>query len=191
MQEAKLTQIELIAGKFGEIMELLGLDLNDESLSKTPMRVAKMYVNELFKGLDSANMPPISTFPNDEGYATMLVEKNIRIVSVCEHHFVPIIGHCHIAYIPGSRVIGLSKFHRIVDFFGSKPQLQERLIQQIGTFLVEILDTEDVAVVVDAVHHCCNIRGVKDFNSSTVTSFISGKFTEPTVKQEFLTFIKM
>jgi GTP cyclohydrolase I len=185
-------QEELIAAHFHEIMEILGLDVNnDESLSGTPGRVARMYVRELFKGLRGDTMPVITTFPNDEGYETMLIEKNIRLVSVCEHHFVPIIGKCHIAYIPGDRVLGLSKFHRIVDWFSSKPQLQERLTQEIGSHLEKVLETEDVAVIIDAVHHCCGIRGVRDINSSTVTSFIKGRFLEPVVRTELLDLIKM
>jgi GTP cyclohydrolase I len=184
--------IDQIAEKFGDIMRLLGLNLENESLNKTPHRVAKMFYNELFKGLRADTRPVVTTFPNDEQYDTMLIEKNIRLVSVCEHHFVPIVGVCHIAYIPGDRIVGLSKFHRVVDWLSSKPQVQERLTQEIGNYFKSVLETDDVAVVIDAVHYCCNIRGVRDLNSSTITSFVSGKFREEeSVKNEFLKFIKL
>lgn len=182
---------ELISSKFAEIMIELGLDLNDPSLKGTPDRVAKMYINEFCSGLDLDNEPKITVFPNDKKYDQMLVEKNITIYSMCEHHFVPIIGKCHIAYIPGGKLIGLSKLIRVATFFARKPQLQERLTQEIADYLKEKLDTNDVAVIIDADHYCCRIRGVQDPTSSTVTTHLGGRFRMPEVRKELFDTIKL
>ena len=180
-----------IATHFRAIMEELGLDLKDESLKGTPDRVAKMYVNEFCSGLDPKNEPRIAVFPNDKKYNQMLVEKNIVLHSMCEHHFVPIVGKCHIAYIPGSTLIGLSKLIRVANYFARRPQLQERLTQDIADFLKEKLDTEDVAVIIDADHFCCRIRGVRDASSSTVTTHLGGRFMLPEVRRELFDSIKL
>ncbi len=167
---------EQIALRFAEIMDLLGLDLTDDSLKGTPKRVAKMYVEEIFSGLDPKNKPKIALFENKYQYNQMLVEKNITFYSNCEHHFVPIIGKAHVAYISSGKVIGLSKLNRIVQYYAKRPQVQERLTNQIGTDLQEILGTEDVAVIIDAKHLCVSSRGVKDDTSSTVSVFYGGQF---------------
>lgn len=182
-------KMEQIEEKFRDIMNILGLDLSDDSLSGTPHRVAKMYVQEIFSGLNPANKPDIKLFDNKYQYNQMLVEKNITFYSNCEHHFVPIIGKAHVAYISGGKVIGLSKLNRIVDYFARRPQVQERLTMQIAEELKRVLETEDVAIVIDAVHLCVSSRGVKDSNSSTVTCYYGGKFEEESVKQEFLRYI--
>lgn len=183
-------KIELIEKKFKDIMEILGLDLTDESLKDTPHRVAKMYVKETFGGLNPANKPKPTLFENKFNYNEMLVEKNITLYSYCEHHFVPIIGKAHIAYISSGNVIGLSKLNRIVQYYAKRPQVQERLTVQIAAELKEILRTEDVAVVIEADHLCVASRGVNDTASSTVTSSFSGKFLNADVKREFLQHIK-
>ena len=180
---------EIIAEHFRAIMETLGLDLDDDSLMGTPYRVAKMYVEEIFHGLDPNNKPKIALFENKYQYNEMLVEKNITFYSNCEHHFVPIIGKAHIAYISSGKVIGLSKINRIVDYFARRPQVQERLTNQIGNELKDILGTEDVAVVIDAKHLCVSSRGIKDDTSSTTTSFYSGKFKSSSVKKEFQNYL--
>ena len=185
--EEKMKTIEY---HFEKIMEALGLDLTDDSLSGTPKRVAKMYINELFKGLDPRNKPSMSTFENKYNYNQMLVEKNITIYSNCEHHFLPIVGKAHVAYIPNGKVIGLSKINRIVDYYSRRPQVQERLALQVLNELKESLGTEDVAVYVDAEHLCVSSRGVQDQTSSTVTVEYSGKFKEEDTKKEFLTYIQ-
>jgi GTP cyclohydrolase I len=182
-------KIKIIAGHFKEIMETLGLDLNDDSLMGTPNRVAKMYVQEIFRGLNPANKPGIALFENKYKYNQMLVEKNITLYSNCEHHFVPIIGKAHVAYISSGKVIGLSKLNRIVQYFAQRPQVQERLTMQISNELKSILGTEDIAVVIDAVHLCVSSRGIKDVNSSTVTAEYSGKFLDKDIKNEFLKYI--
>merc|ERR1712085_78877 len=169
-------KIELIERRFTEIMEILGLDLTDDSLKGTPKRVAKMYVKEIFSGLDPANKPKIALFDNKYQYNQMLVEKNITFYSNCEHHFVPIIGKAHIAYISSGKVIGLSKLNRIVHYFALRPQVQERLTNQIAEELKGILGTEDVAVIIDAKHLCVSSRGIKDDTSATVTAFYGGAF---------------
>jgi GTP cyclohydrolase IA len=179
-------KIEIIEKHFKEIMLTLGLDLLDESLRGTPNRVAKMYVKELFSGLNPENEPAMTLFTNDYHYNEMLVEKNIQFYSNCEHHFVPIIGKVHIAYISSGKVIGLSKLHRIVNYFARRPQVQERLTMQIGNALKTALMTEDVAVLVDADHQCVSSRGVKDQTSSTITSFYGGVFKNEEKKGEFL-----
>ncbi|MEZ4799582.1 MAG: GTP cyclohydrolase I FolE [Flavobacteriales bacterium] len=182
-------KIEIISEKFRDIMETLGLDLNDDSLSGTPHRVAKMYVKEIFKGLDPKNKPDVKLFDNKYQYKEMLVEKNITFYSNCEHHFVPIIGKAHVAYISSGKVIGLSKLNRIVHYFAQRPQVQERLTVQIANELKKILDTEDVAVIIDAEHLCVSSRGVQDISSSTTTSSYSGKFLNPNTKDELLKYI--
>jgi len=183
------TKISKIALYFEEIMDTLGLDLNDDSLKGTPQRVAKMFVNEIFSGLDPKNKPEVTLFDNKFQYNQMLVEKDIKVHSYCEHHFVPITGKAHVAYISNGKVIGLSKINRIVDYFARRPQVQERLTEQIAEDLKKILKTEDVAVVIEADHMCVVMRGVKDQESSTTTSSFHGKFLEKDYKNEFLTYV--
>ncbi len=185
--EAKM---QLISYHFKEIMLILGLDLSDDSLQGTPDRVAKMYVQELFSGLNPVNKPDVTLFENKYRYNEMLMEKNITVYSCCEHHFVPIIGKAHVAYYSSDKVIGLSKINRIVQYYCKRPQVQERLTEQIATALKEALQTEDVAVVIDAAHLCVASRGVNDVNSTTITSHYSGKFTKEDTKREFLSYIK-
>lgn len=182
-------KIEQIAQHFGQIMDILGLDRTDDSLSGTPKRVAKMYVQEIFSGLNPANFPDVKLFENKYQYNQMLVEKNILFYSNCEHHFVPIIGKAHVAYISGGKVIGLSKINRLVQHFAKRPQVQERLTMQITKALQEALKTQDVAVVIDATHLCVSSRGVKDVNSSTVTANFCGQFENESTKNEFLKYI--
>lgn len=182
-------KINLIEDKFRDIMEIMGLDLTDDSLSGTPKRVAKMYIKEIFSGLNPANKPKIALFDNKYKYNEMLVEKDITFYSNCEHHFVPIIGKAHVAYISNGQVIGLSKINRIVEYYAKRPQVQERLTVQIANELKEILGTEDVAVVIDAEHLCVSSRGIKDVNSSTVTAQFHGKFKEEVTRTEFLGYI--
>ncbi|WP_426429985.1 GTP cyclohydrolase I FolE [Winogradskyella sp. HB-48] len=164
---------------FSEIMDVLGLDLNDDSLSGTPDRVAKMYVEEIFSGLDPKNKPKVALFDNKYQYNQMLVEKDITFYSNCEHHFVPIIGKAHVAYKSSGKVIGLSKLNRIVQYYAKRPQVQERLTQQIANELKTVLETDDVAVIIDAKHLCVSSRGVKDDTSSTVTTYYGGEFNSP------------
>lgn len=183
-------KIELIQKHFKEIMHILGLDLTDDSLKGTPNRVAKMYVKEIFSGLNPANKPSIRLFENKYKYNEMLVEKDITLYSYCEHHFVPIIGKAHVAYISNGKVIGLSKINRLVEHFSKRPQVQERLTVQIAEALKEALQTEDVAIVIDAAHLCVSSRGVKDTASTTITAHYSGKFAEDQTKNEFLAFIQ-
>ena len=170
--EEKKDKIESL---FSEIMDVMGLDLTDDSLKGTPKRVAKMYIEEIFSGLNPVNKPKIALFDNKYQYNQMLVEKNITFYSNCEHHFVPIIGKAHVAYISSGKVIGLSKLNRIVQYYAKRPQVQERLTNQIAEELKEILQTEDVAVIIDAKHLCVSSRGIKDETSSTVTSYFGGK----------------
>jgi GTP cyclohydrolase I len=184
-------KIELIQQHFKEIMHILGLDLTDDSLKGTPHRVAKMYVKEAFSGLNPSNKPGIKLFENKYQYNEMLVEKNITLFSYCEHHFVPIIGKVHVAYISNGQVIGLSKINRLVEYYAKRPQVQERLTNQIAEGIKEALQSDDVAVVVDAVHLCVASRGVKDTNSSTVTVSYSGKFSEEKLKAEFFSLINI
>ncbi len=185
------TKIELIEDRFREIMDILGLDLNDDSLSGTPHRVAKMYVKEIFSGLNPANKPDIKLFENKYRYKEMLVEKDITFYSNCEHHFVPIMGKAHVAYISNGKVIGLSKLNRIVQHFAKRPQVQERLTMQIANELKSVLQTEDVAVLIDAAHLCVSSRGVQDINSRTVTAEYSGKFRNEFTRNEFLKYIEL
>lgn len=183
-------KMSLIEDKFRDIMEIMGLDLTDDSLSGTPRRVAKMYIKEIFSGLNPANKPRVALFENKYQYNEMLVEKDITFYSNCEHHFVPIIGKAHVAYISSGKVIGLSKINRIVNYYAKRPQVQERLTVQIANDLKEMLETEDIAVVIDAEHLCVSSRGIKDVNSSTVTAQFSGKFKEEATRNEFLSYIQ-
>ena len=182
-------KIEIIADRFREIMGVPGLDLTDDSLNGTPNRVAKMYVKEIFAGLNPENKPDLTLFENKYRYNEMVVEKNITLYSNCEHHFVPIIGKVHVAYISSGKVIGLSKLNRIVHYFAQRPQVQERLTVQIANELKSVLQTEDVAVVVDAVHLRVSSRGVKDTGSSTVTANYGGAFLDAGKKEEFLKYL--
>lgn len=184
-----LEKIDKIAYHFEEIMSTLGLDLQDDSLKDTPLRVAKMYVQEIFSGLNPKNFPKINLFDNKYGYSNMLVEKDITLYSNCEHHFVPIIGKAHIAYIPKNKVIGLSKINRLVQHFAQRPQVQERLTMQIGEALKDLLQLDDVAVVIEADHLCVASRGIRDTKSSTTTAYFSGKFENENIKQEFLLYL--
>lgn len=182
-------KIEKIEGHFREIMTILGLDLTDDSLSGTPRRVAKMYVKEVFSGLNPKNRPHARLFDNKYNYDQMLVEKDITFYSHCEHHFVPIYGKAHVAYFSSGKVIGLSKINRIVQYYAKRPQVQERLTVQIGKEIERALNTGDVGVVVDANHMCVASRGVGDTNSKTGTAYFSGKFKDENIKREFLNYI--
>ncbi|WP_223033059.1 GTP cyclohydrolase I FolE [Hanstruepera marina] len=184
-------KIDIIKDDVRHIMETLGLDLTDDSLNGTPNRVAKMFVKELFGGLDPKRKPNASTFENKYKYGEMLVEKNITVYSTCEHHLLPIVGKAHVAYISNGTVVGLSKMNRIVDYYAKRPQVQERLTIQIVKELQDVLQTEDVACVIDAKHLCVNSRGIRDTESSTVTSEFGGKFKEKETRREFLDYIKL
>jgi GTP cyclohydrolase I len=185
------TKMDLIEDHFREIMTILGLDLTDDSLQGTPRRVAKMYVKETFSGLDPKNKPEIKLFENRYQYNQMLVEKDITFYSQCEHHFVPIIGVAHVAYISSGKVVGLSKLNRVVQYYANRPQVQERMTRQIAEELKKSLDTEDVAVVLAADHLCVASRGIKDTNSRTITADYSGKFEDPKVREEFLKYLEL
>jgi GTP cyclohydrolase I len=184
-------KIDIIKDDVKHILETLGLDLNDDSLKGTPNRVAKMFVNEIFGGLNPNTKPKASTFDNKYKYGEMLVEKNITVYSTCEHHLLPIVGRAHVAYISNGTVVGLSKMNRIVDYFAKRPQVQERLTIQIVKELQDVLNTKDVACVIDAKHLCVNSRGIRDIESSTVTSEFGGKFKEKDTRREFLDYIKL
>lgn len=184
-------KIERITKDVRNIMETLGLDLTDDSLQGTPARVAKMFVNEIFSGLLPENKPKASTFSNHYKYGEMLVEKNITVYSTCEHHLLPIVGRAHVAYISSGTVIGLSKMNRIVEYYAKRPQVQERMTIQIVRELQNALQTQDVACVIDAKHLCVNSRGISDIESSTVTSEFGGSFQEKSVREEFLSYIRM
>lgn len=181
----------LIESKFRDIMDILGLDLNDDSLNGTPHRVAKMFVKEIFSGLNPEHKPKISVFENKFKYGEMLVEKNINLNSTCEHHFLPIVGKAHVAYISSGQVIGLSKINRVVDYFARRPQVQERLTVQIANELKRILKTEDVAVVIDAKHLCVSSRGIQDEGSSTITAEYGGVFKDQSRREEFLKYLSL
>jgi GTP cyclohydrolase I len=183
-------KIKLIQKHFTEIMHLLGLDLKDDSLSGTPHRVAKMYVKEVFAGLNPANIPNLKLFENKYQYKEMLIEKNITLYSYCEHHFVPIIGKVHVAYISNGQVIGLSKINRLVQYYAKRPQVQERLTNQIANGLKEALKSDDVAVVIEAAHLCVASRGIKDTGSNTITAKFSGRFEDEKTKATFISLIK-
>ncbi|QMW06603.1 GTP cyclohydrolase I FolE [Spirosoma foliorum] len=182
-------KIDLIEEHFREIMNILGLDLTDDSLKGSPRRVAKMYVKEIFSGLNPANKPASTLFDNKFQYNEMLLEKDITVQTYCEHHFVPIIGRAHVAYISSGKVIGLSKLNRIVEYFCKRPQVQERLTVQIANELKRVLETEDVAVIIDAKHLCVSTRGIRDLNSTTITSSYSGKFEQEATRQELLRYV--
>jgi GTP cyclohydrolase IA len=184
-------KIDQIEAHFRQIMHILGLDLSDDSLQGSPRRVAKMYVQEIFSGLNPLNKPSAKLFDNKYQYKQMLVEKNITFYSHCEHHFVPIFGQAHVAYISSGKVIGLSKLNRIVQYYARRPQVQERLTVQIAEELKQVLDTEDVAVVLDAKHLCVSSRGIQDVNSTTVTSSYSGKFQEEATRMEFIKYLQL
>ncbi|MFT4522470.1 MAG: GTP cyclohydrolase I [Bacteroidia bacterium] len=182
-------KMDIIEKHFTGILDALGMDLTDDSISKTPRRVAKMYVTEIFSGLNPDNKPSVTLFENKYKYSQMLVEKDIAVFSTCEHHFVPIYGKAHVAYISNGEVIGLSKINRIVKYFCKRPQVQERLTRQIAHELRTTLKTNDVAVVIDASHMCVAARGVEDVNSSTVTADLSGAFQNEATRMEFLRYI--
>ena len=185
-------KIELIEKDFAHIMHVLGLDLNDDSLMETPKRVAKMYVNEIFWGLDYDAFPKCTTVDNKMHYNEMVVERNVNVQSNCEHHFVIIDGLATVAYVPKQKVLGLSKINRIVEYFSKRPQIQERLTEQIFHTLQFILETEDVAVMIDAQHYCVKSRGVEDTGSSTVTVRLGGGFkSDPAARNEFLSIARM
>jgi GTP cyclohydrolase I len=185
-------KIEVIEVLFANIMKTLGLDLTDDSLTETPKRVAKMYVNEIFWGLDYEAFPKCTTVDNKMKYNEMVCERNINVQSNCEHHFVVIDGLATVAYVPKDKVLGLSKINRIVEYFSKRPQIQERLTEQIFHTLQFILDTEDVAVMIDAQHYCVKSRGVEDTGSSTVTTRLGGGFkTDPAARNEFLSIARM
>lgn len=183
-------KIQKIQDNFYEIMHTLGMDMSDDSLKGTPKRFAKMYVNEIFKGLNPKNKPKMSTFDNKYNYNKMLVEKNITVNSTCEHHFLPIVGSAHVAYISTGKVIGLSKLNRIVEYYSKRPQVQERLAMQIAEEMKLALNSEDVAVLIEAKHLCVTSRGIEDINSSTVTVEYCGKFEEEETKREFLSYVE-
>jgi GTP cyclohydrolase I len=184
-------KIKSIEVDIANVLQTLGMDLTDDSIKGTPLRVAKMFVKEIFGGLNPKRRPKPSTFDNNYKYGEMLVEKNITVYSTCEHHLLPIVGKAHVAYISNGNVIGLSKMNRIVDFYAKRPQVQERLTMQVVQELQQALGTDDVACVIDAKHLCVNSRGIRDVASSTVTSEFGGKFKEESVKREFLDYIKM
>ena len=183
-------KMQKISNHFAEIMDILGLDLEDDSLSGTPRRVAKMFVKEIFHGLNPKNKPSISLFDNKFRYRQMLVERDITVKSFCEHHFLPIYGKAHIAYIANGKVVGLSKLNRVVDYYARRPQVQERLTMQISAELKKILKTDDVAVYIDAKHMCVQARGIEHENCSTITTEYSGKFLNENVRAEFLQAIR-
>ena len=184
-------KMELISKHFREIMHILGLDLTDDSLRGTPDRVAKMYVKEIFSGLNPANKPKVALFENKYDYNQMLVEKDIVVHSNCEHHFVPIVGKVHVAYFSSGKVIGLSKINRLVHYYARRPQVQERLTKQIAEGLQEALQTKDVAVIVVAAHLCVSMRGVQDHGGTTITASYSGVFEQETVRSEFLKYLEI
>jgi len=184
-------KIAIIAEHVRGILDTLGMDLTDDSLQGTPMRVAKLYVNEAFGGLHPDRKPSMSTFENSYRYDEMLVEKNIVVYSTCEHHLLPIVGRAHVAYVSNRKVVGLSKMNRIVDYYAKRPQVQERLTRQVVQALQETLGTKDVACVIDAKHLCVNSRGIRDIESSTVTAEFGGVFQNEDKKQEFLNYINL
>ena len=184
-------KIEIIRDDVLHIMETLGLDLSDDSLRGTPNRVAKMFVNEIFSGLNPKNKPKASTFENKYKYGEMLVEKNITVYSTCEHHLLPIVGRAHVGYISNGTVVGLSKMNRLVDYYAKRPQVQERLTIQIVRELQKVLNTADVACVIDSKHLCVNSRGIRDIESSTVTSEFGGQFKNKDIRREFLNYIQL
>lgn len=196
MVEGKLLphekKLDIIRDSLVEVMTTLGLDLRDDSLNETPTRIAKMYLNEVFWGLDYNNFPKITTIDNKMQYESMLLERHIKVSSTCEHHFIPMMGEAFIAYIPDKKVIGLSKINRIVEFFSRRPQVQERLTEQIFYTLCHLLETDNVAVLIKAEHTCVKLRGVEDVNSDTITSRLGGHFLEGSaLRNEFYQSIKL
>ena len=189
--KSNFEKIKTIENHFRIILDELGLDLNDDSLKGTAYRVAKMYVNEIFGGLDPKNKPKISLFENKYNYNKMLIEKNINLNTTCEHHFLPIIGIAHIAYISSGKVIGLSKLNRIVKYYSDRPQVQERLTTQIYNELISVLDTENVMVVIDAKHLCVTSRGIKDDSCSTITEMYGGDFNVYNKRNEFYKLLNL
>lgn len=188
---SRTDKVEIIESKFRDIMQALGLDLSDDSLEETPKRVAKMYVNEVFWGLDYDAFPKCTTVDNKMHYNEMVIERNIIVMSNCEHHFVQIDGLATVAYVPKKKVLGLSKINRIVEYFAKRPQIQERLTEQVFHALTYILETDDVAVMIDAKHYCVAARGVEDTGSSTVTCKLGGGFkTDPAARAEFLSIAR-
>ena len=183
-------KIEMIQADFAHIMLTLGLALSDDSLHETPRRVAKMFVREIFWGLDYKNFPKCTTISNKMAYDSMVVERHIKVTSNCEHHFVPILGEATVAYIPNGRILGLSKMNRVVEFFSRRPQVQERLAEQIYLALSYILGTPSVAVIIKAEHLCVRTRGVEDYNSDTITSKLGGAFDESSTRAELMQLIK-
>ena len=187
---SRTEKIDIIRDKFTDIMNVMGLDLSDDSLMDTPNRVAKMYINEIFWGLDYAAFPKCTAVENKMEYESMVIERNINVQSNCEHHFVVIDGVGTVAYIPNKKVLGLSKLNRIVEYFAKRPQIQERLTEQVYYALQYILDTDNIAVVIDAQHYCVKSRGVEDVGSSTITSKLGGGFkTDPALRHEFMNMI--
>lgn len=185
-------QIREISRHFQAIMQVLGLDLADDSLQDTPRRLGKMYVEELFWGLSPENFPKMTAVANRMGYDEMVIEKNIIVHSCCEHHFATIDGYAHVAYIPRHKVLGLSKLNRVVEYFSRRPQIQERLTEQIYFALEHILETSDIAVMIHAKHYCVKARGVQDINSETLTSKLGGCFKDDlSSRNEFLTLVRM
>lgn len=184
-------KIALIQKDVAHILEVLGMDLSDDSLKGTPLRVAKMFVKEIFGGLHPNKKPSSSTFENKYKYNEMLVEKNIVLYSTCEHHLLPIVGKAHVAYISNGTVVGLSKINRIVDYYAKRPQVQERLTMQIVQELQGVLNTQDVACIIDAKHLCVNSRGIKDIESSTVTAEFGGRFKDENIRKEFLHYVNL
>jgi len=182
-------KVAAIEDKFRDIMNIMGMDLSDDSLQGTPHRVAKMFIKEIFYGLNPDNKPKVSVFENKFNYGEMLVEKNINLNSTCEHHFLPIVGKAHVAYISSGEVIGLSKINRIVDYYARRPQVQERLTVQIANELKNILKTDDVAIIIDAKHMCVSSRGIQDESSSTLTAEYLGQFKQKEVREEFLKYL--
>lgn len=185
-------KIDIIETKFSDIMNTLGLDLSDDSLRDTPKRVAKMFTNEIFWGLDPDAFPKCTTVDNKMNYDEMVIERNVNVQSNCEHHFVIIDGYATVGYIPNKKVLGLSKINRIVEYFSKRPQIQERLTEQIFHALCYILETDNVAVMIDAQHYCVKSRGVEDVNSRTVTSKLGGAFKDKdnTARHEFLSIAR-
>jgi GTP cyclohydrolase I len=183
-------KIKRIGDHFREIMRILGMDTDDPGIVDTPDRVARMYVKEIFSGLNPANEPEVTLFEDPSKQHKMVIEKNITIYSYCEHHFVPIIGKAHVAYISTGKLIGLSKLNRIAQFHAQRPQLQERLTEDIAGSIQRALETDHVAVLIDAVHLCVASRGIKDTSSSTITSYYGGKFRNEDFRNEFLLTVK-
>lgn len=190
-EHGNASQLVLLENHFSEIHKILGIDLSDDSISDTPRRIAKMLVNETFAGLNYENFPKATVVDNKFSYDEMLVERGIKVHSMCEHHWKDILGFAHVAYIPKKKVLGLSKLNRIVDFFSRRPQIQERLTCQIYETLCFILETDDVAVCIEAEHLCVKTRGIMDACSDTVSSKLGGVFRQPAVRAEFFSLLQL